>query len=232
MKKSIEDYLNMQKKQYEGASGNWTLTDRDWVVGQYDRQNAWKDYDTHLFPENVGGVALEYGCGPGRNLIRYRKRFDRIDGVDIAQGNINKAIVNLTSSNIPLPELMVCDGKSIPVDDETYDVVFSVICLQHICSYSIRDAIIKDIHRVLKEGGHFCFQMGFGGKTNGEPWYEYHEDRHDVIGTNGKNDVSVLDESVVVDHLTDIGFKDINTCIRDSIKGDSHKNWIWVQCKK
>jgi SAM-dependent methyltransferase len=229
---SVEKYLKMQKTQMESSSAKWSWSQRNWVVGQYDRQNAWKDYDTHLFPEGVGGVALEYGCGPGRNLIRYKDRFDRIDGTDIAAGNLAKAKDNLTRNNLPVSNLEVCDGKSIPFADESYDVVFCVICLQHICSFTVRDSIIKDTYRVLKEGGHFCFQMGHGGKLEGHPWYEYNEDQYDVQGTNGKHDVSVTDENDVIKHLTGIGFTEISTTVRDAIPGDNHKNWIWVQCKK
>lgn len=28
---------------------------------------------------------LDFGCGPGRNIVKYNKRFNRIDGVDIAK---------------------------------------------------------------------------------------------------------------------------------------------------
>ena len=39
-----------------------------------------------------------------------------------------------------------------------YDFVMSTIALQHICVYDIRYSIMKDIHRVLKDGGVFTAQ--------------------------------------------------------------------------
>ena len=162
MEEGIQKYLGMQKAFYEREAGKWSLDNRDPVVGSYDQHNAFSEYDTKLFKEfdTTDKVALEYGCGPGRNLVKFHNRFKRIDGVDISQVNLDKAKTNLDRHGI-ISNLYLCDGKSIPVENETYDVVFSVICLQHIACYDIRFSIFKEAHRVLKTCGYFCFQMNY-----------------------------------------------------------------------
>lgn len=231
--KTENDYLNMQLNWYENRAKDWSLKNKNPVVGSYEAHNKWKDYHDYLFPkvDTTDMIALEYGCGPARNLIHFHEKFKRIDGVDIGPLNIENARKNLEEAGIPLPNLHVNDGKNIPEKDNTYDLVFSVICLQHIASYSVRDHIIQEIHRVLKDDGYFCFQMGYGGRKR-QQWVEYHEDAFDAKATNGYHDVSVTDEKYLVDHLTKIGFKDIVTFIRPTGPGDHHVNWIWVQCKK
>jgi SAM-dependent methyltransferase len=232
MIRESQDYLNMQKSYYDVEASKWNLTDKNPVVGSYHQHNEWDDYNEFLFKDfdTSNLIALEYGCGPARNLIRFNDRFKRIDGTDISQINIDKAIINLQDADISDYKLSVCDGKSIPFADNSYDVVFSVICLQHICCYSVRLSIMKDIYRVLKPSGHLCFQMGFGLRSSAEP--SYYENRYDIDGTNGHCDVNVLQEIDIKTDLENIGFKNYKSDIRPTGPGDSHPNWIWVQVEK
>jgi len=231
----LESYLNMQKNFYEQDASIWTLDNRNPVVGCYDKHNDWSDYDEYLFKEfdTSGLVALEYGCGPGRNIIKFNNRFSRIDGVDIAINNIEKAKLNLNHNGIAIPNLYLCDGKSIPVEDSVYDVVFSVICLQHIACYDIRFSIMSDIKRILKPNGRFCFQMGFGGKSDQWVFSQYYDNAVNASFTNGRHDVSIVDENNLKDDLVNkLGFTDYKSDIRPVGPDDNHKNWIWIQVKK
>lgn len=232
--KNESTYLEMQKNQYEHEASLWSFESKNYVVGSYDEHNAWVDYDTHLFKnfstEHLEG--LEYGCGPGRNLVRFNSRFKSLDGCDIALNNVSKAHLNLQHSGVKNYSLYVCDGKSVPVKSNTYDVVFSVICLQHVASYSVRFSIFKDVYRVLKSGGYFCFQMGYGSKKNFTT-ASYYEDKYDATGTNGSCDVTVESESYLVDDLTSkLQFKNYTSDVRPVGPGDYHENWIWVQVQK
>lgn len=234
-----QKYLNMQKVQYENNAKLWSQSNRDPVVGSYDQHNSWPDYDEFLFKgvKTEGKLALEYGCGPGRNIIKFNDRFRRIDGVDIAQMNKEKAIINCNNNKIFDFNYYVTDGKSIPVDDETYDVIFSVICLQHIACHTIRQSIFEDCYRVLKKGGHLCFQMGYGGVQPGPrgekyPVCGYYDNMYDAPKTNGALDVSITDEKELKKDLYKIGFKLFKFDIRPVGPGDNHKNWIFVRVKK
>lgn len=230
-----ETWLNMARRQYEADAARWSLTNRDPVVGSYDSNNAFEDYDTMLFKgvETQGKLALEYGCGPGRNLIRYKDRFLAIDGVDIAKTNLDKAVTNLLAHGVETYCLYHCDGQSIPVADATYDVVFSVICLEHIPCYDIRFSIFKDVFRVLKSGGFFCFQMGYGGRQPHQLTAEYYDNVFTASATNSAHDVTVRDPNQLREDLIDrIGFKTFDYDLRPVAPGNAHAQWIWVRAGK
>lgn len=224
-------YLEMQRRQYNNEALKWSLTNKDPVVGWYDYHESFPDYDTHLFRgiENTEQmVALEYGCGPARNIIRFNDRFAAIDGTDISENVIEKARLHLDSVGNKTSILAVCDGKSIPFGDNYYELVFSVICLQHIASYSVRRSIFEEVFRVLQPGGYFCFQMGFGGRPNSVGYYD---EALDATGTNGTCDVSITDEQNLIDDLTQVGFVEYDSKI-DRVCQDLHANWIWVKVRK
>jgi len=235
MSKSKKDYLDMQNSYYDEYASKWSLEFRDPVVGSYDAHNNWTDYDNFLFKdfETSELIAIEYGCGPGRNLVKFSDRFARVDGIDISDVNIEKARLNINANNIQEPNLYVTSGDNLSaVADESYDVVFAVICFQHICVHEIRFNIMKDIFRVLKPGGKLCFQMGYGGK-DGIPTAGYYDNNYDAGSTNGHSDVSITDEQDLREDLVDkIGFKNYKSDIRETGPGDNHKNWIWVQVEK
>lgn len=235
MSKDKNDYLLMQNSYYDEYASHWTVDFRDPVVGSYDAHNGWPDYDEFLFKDfdTKGKLALEYGCGPGRNVVKFNSRFGQIDGVDISAVNIEKAIVNLAHNNISKPNLYVTSGDNLEmISDGTYDVVFAVICFQHICVHEVRFSILKEIYRVLKTGGYLCFQMGYGGKE-GIPTAGYYENIYDAASTNGHADVSIMDEMPLINDLVDkIGFKNYVSDIRPTGPGDNHRNWIWVQVQK
>jgi SAM-dependent methyltransferase len=235
VKKNKNDYLAMQNAYYDEYASQWSLDFRDPVVGSYDAHNNWSDYDEFLFKDfdTNGLIALEYGCGPGRNIVKFSKRFARIDGIDISHINLEKASINVRANGISEPNLYVTSGDNLsPIADEVYDVVFAVICFQHICSHDIRFSILKDIHRVLKTNGKLCFQMGYGGK-DGIPTAGYHDNVFDAASTNGHADVSITEEQHLIDDLVEkIGFKNYKSDIRPTGPGDNHRNWIWVQVEK
>ena len=233
--KSKDDYLKMQNAYYDEYASQWSLEFRDPVVGSYDAHNNWKDYDEFLFKDfdTKDLVALEYGCGPGRNLVKFASRFKRVDGIDISQINLTKAHTNLEHNKISGANLYLTSGDNLSsIKSETYDVVFAVICFQHICVHDIRLSILSDIHRVLKLGGKLCFQMGFGGKEGIET-AGYYDNNYDALSTNGHADVSIENEADLIDDLLNvIGYKNYKSDIRDTGPGDNHRNWIWVQVEK
>lgn len=236
MRLTEKDYLQMQLESYNSKASKWSLDRRSPVVGSYDRHNAWEEYETYLFKniDTTNMIALDYGSGPGRNLVKFAPRFSRIDGVDISPVNKAKAIINCTANNIKNFNYYVCDGKSIPIYDIQYDMVFSVICLQHICAHSIRFSIMKDVYRVLSNDGYFCFQMGYdGGRIERKGKYvPYHKNYYDAKATNGKCDVTISDPKELEEDLLKIGFSQVEHDIRPPVPGDSHLNAIFVRAKK
>lgn len=224
----------MIKHFWNDEASRWSPQNRNPLVGWYDQHNADEKEarllfgDLDLYPETY--VALEYGCGPGRNIIKFKDFFARIDGADISEEILRKVPENLTHAGLPelKPNLYLTNGHSLEgVESGIYDVVFSIICMQHIGCHAWRQELYHEFYRVLRKGGYFTFQMGFGP---GHPLsvdyfhnYDETDDRH--------RDTRVEDESALQKDLEDAGFKNFTHVITDPCH-DVHPQWIWVTVQK
>lgn len=230
-----KNYLQMQKRQYENAALKWTPDNPDHVVGHYNEHNNWSDYDNFLFKDidTSNLIALDFGTGPGRNIIKFNSRFYQIDGVDIAQNNLSQCKINLNNNQITNSKLYLTNGQDLSgIPSNFYDVVFSTITFQHIAVHSIRFNLFREINRVLKKGGYFCFQMGYGGRSDGN-FVTYFKNFTSTPKTNGFMDVSIMDEKEIKNELlNELQYKNYQSDLRPTGPGDKHKNWIFIKVQK
>ena len=163
-------------------------------------------------------------------LLRLAPRFRRIDGVDLSPEIV--AVAERRVSSLPsAPKLFVTDGQDLPSElDGSYDVAYSVICLQHVCVHSVRRRILAALFRALKPGGLLTFQMGYGP---GHPAaVGYSEDYLDAPGTNGMADVAVVHPGEIGRDLAELGFEHAMYGLTPTGPGDRHGAWIFVRAVK
>ncbi|AWB24449.1 class I SAM-dependent methyltransferase [Methylobacterium currus] len=237
MSEGMSKYVNMQKNWYEKAASlsKYDVNRKeDNVVGSYNEHNNWPDYDKYLlgFVDETWKekLALDFACGPGRNIVKYSHLFKRLDGADIAQNNLDNAKSNLEFHNIKVPNLYLTTGSNLgDAPDNTYDLIFSTIAMQHICVHEVRFNILRDMHRALRKLGRISIQMGFGvspGKAG------YFENNYDAISTNSGYDTMVEDVDYLRNDLSQIGFVKFSYEIRPTGPGDSHPHWIFFSAHK
>lgn len=225
-------YTKMQINTYNNLASACSEENRDPVVGSFDAHNNWPDYELLFRDINNQSklIGLDFACGPGRNIVRYANRFERLDGVDISPINIENAKIYTNKFDIETI-LYTSNGIDIGVvPSDVYDFVMSTIALQHICVYDIRYSIIKDIHRVLKDGGIFTAQMGFGSPS--PMTVGYYENYYDADSTNRGCDVCIETPEQLEKDLIEIGFTNFKFTIRPTGPGDYHPNWIYFSVYK
>ena len=232
---SDNKYTMMQKEVYRSGSACWNINERDAVVGSFDSHNNWDDYE-FLFRdiENCENkIVLDFGCGPGRNLVKYSNKFKHIDGTDLDEMNLQNAIRWIEHNNIEKEKhnLILCNGIDLNrIDNETYDIVMSTICMQHICVYDIRFNYLKEFYRVLKNGGHITIQMGYGNPS--PSCVDYYDNYYEATSTNRGCDTNISDYKQIEKDLLSIGFKNFKYYIRPTGPGDNHPNWIFFNAQK
>lgn len=123
------------------------------------------------------GKILDLGCGVGRLMN------DGYYGVDISEG-----MLEIAKKRKPNCQFKLCDGRTIPYKDSFFDVVYSVLLFQHLPLDGIQ-SYIDEVHRVLKPGGVFKFQMIEG--TENAPFSKHYKleqfkmfDKFNIVSKN------------------------------------------------
>jgi ubiquinone/menaquinone biosynthesis C-methylase UbiE len=239
----IKEYLDMQRQKYQERASYAVITPQgvdpltDGVVGSYIEQEKFP-YDANIFKHFKGdpkeSSVLEYGCGPGRNILRIAKRFKFVAGCDISIYNLNNLAKLMALNGISNVRGIHTTGDNIPAGDNMFDIVFEVICLQHICSYTIRKRILTDMCRVCKPGGMVVCQFGFNKKIPPETHYVgYHaEQLRGVYDTNGWADCCVMDEKEIRDDFTQIRFTVEDIWHTGIVMDQNHDSWVWICGRK
>lgn len=233
-----EQYMFMQKSQYQmlAADSRYeTSKVIDHVVGSYEEHDRWTDYDDYLMKyvdeSFKSKMALDFGCGPGRNMVKYCNRFRQLDGADISEQNLENARSNLRNHRIPIPGLFVTRGDDLgAVAENHYDIIISTIAMQHVCVHEIRYSILTAMHRALKIGGRISIQMGFG--KDSPDTVGYYENNYATLETNRGCDTVIDDPEKVRSDLEKIGYSNFEYWIRPVGPGDYHPNWIYFTAVK
>ncbi len=102
-----------------------------------------------------GDVVIDLGSGAGNDAFIARAETGetgKVIGVDFSEAMLNKARTNADKLGFNNVEFRFGDIENMPVTANTADVIVSNCVLNLVPN---KDAVLKEIYRVLKPGGHF-----------------------------------------------------------------------------
>lgn len=91
---------------------------------------------------------LDFGCGKGELLALLQPQFALVAGCDPSSGMLESS-ANVAPS---FETRMQVDPAKIPFEDASFDFV-TAVCVFHHVPVAARDALVKEIRRVLRPGG-------------------------------------------------------------------------------
>jgi SAM-dependent methyltransferase len=103
-----------------------------------------------------GDVVIDLGSGAGNDCFIARSETGetgKVIGVDFTDAMIEKARANAEKLGFHNVEFRKGDIEKMPVTANVADVIVSNCVLNLVPN---KDGVFKEIHRVLKPGGHFC----------------------------------------------------------------------------
>jgi 2-polyprenyl-3-methyl-5-hydroxy-6-metoxy-1,4-benzoquinol methylase len=98
------------------------------------------------------GKVLDFGCGSGHFLEKLLKKKIYTAGFDLSKESLQIVEKKLRSNPFFLGTF---HSFSFPtsLSDDSYDVIFFIETIEHILPDQ-RDSILRELHRILKKGGH------------------------------------------------------------------------------
>lgn len=154
--KAVEDYWTSHNvtlhRTFPSASAS--LEDFHWRNAQYFR------YIDQMPVSGADGLAvLDFGCGPGYDLVGFgtQSQPKRLVGIDVSRSSLAEARDRLKLHGID-PELYHHDviAAPLPIEDSSIDIVHSSGVLHHMPTM---ETALKELRRVLKPGGIAQFMV-------------------------------------------------------------------------
>ena len=111
---------------------------------------------------------LEIGCGAGRVTRALANLFGEVHAVDVSSEMVRLASEALRE--YPKAFLYQNNGKDLTVvPDLQFDFAFSSIVFQHIPSREIIENYVREVHRLLRPGALFKFQVQGNVRVKSRP---------------------------------------------------------------
>jgi ubiquinone/menaquinone biosynthesis C-methylase UbiE len=144
------------------------LTEPDRCGGRWDSDEFFvsgKNVVDHIWVRAAGfgvpastATGLDFGCGAGRLTRALTRHVTTVTGVDIAQSMVAEARrLNADLSNCRFEQHRADDLRAF--GDRTFDVVVSLLVLQHLPSARLIETYLAEFVRVLTPGGLLTVQL-------------------------------------------------------------------------
>ena len=146
----------------------WTHPDR--------RQGGWAGHEEEFFDTGAGEVAkvlaagarhgmptgraraLDFGCGVGRLSRALTERFDDVLGLDLSSPMVERA--RELNADRPACHFEVnASAELVGLRDGAFDLVLSLITLQHVSDAAAVRSYLRELARVLAPGGLLAVQL-------------------------------------------------------------------------
>lgn len=128
-------------------------------------------------------TVLEIGCGAGRITRALAEVFGRVYAVDVSGEMVARAKAAL--ADVPNAHVFQNNGTDLTVlGDVQFDFAFSFIVFQHIPSREVIYNYVREVHRLLKPGCLFKFQVQGAEMVNAEgpdTWLGVHFSDSDAV---------------------------------------------------
>ncbi|PSP49945.1 SAM-dependent methyltransferase [Halobacteriales archaeon QH_7_69_31] len=130
--------------------------DRRDVRGTYDviaehfaatRPHAWPETEAFCEGRQVD-VALDVGCGNGRNAAVLVDHADAVLGVDVSG-----AMLSIARDRVPDAAVLQGDAARLPLQTDVADLALYIATLHHLSDRSLRRRSLDQLARVLAPGG-------------------------------------------------------------------------------
>lgn len=125
----------------------------------------------------TSGTVVDVACGCGYGSKLLAEKANKVYGYDISKEAIDFAETYYNAPNI---EYAVADIRSLPLENQSVDMVISVETFEHVTEI---ETVISEVHRILKPNCFWCFSTPNTDRYPDHkivPWHVKHYTKHEI----------------------------------------------------
>ncbi len=196
-----------------------------------------KDIEMSELPEfltkiSPNSLILDYGCGPGRDCIKFAKAGHNVVGIDLCIEMLEKAkeVRDITKDLSVSPVYLKMDIEKLNFKDNYFDAIWSTASLLHLKRSAVQGAV-DEMYRVLKPGGLVFVSVK---KIIGKSEEKRYDSRYGLTEESGLfKQFTYFEPSELEDVLRNSGFNIDETQNKSKESHAYNTNpWISVYCRK
>ena len=133
---------------YYGKNGNYRLDRRQAQIDLIEELLVWAGYDQDNLPQNI----IDVGCGIGGSTLYLAQKFgSKATGITLSPVQASRARERAVEAGLDNQvDFEVADALAMPVEDNTFDLVWSLESGEHMPD---KAKFLAECYRVLKPGG-------------------------------------------------------------------------------
>jgi len=121
------------------------------ILNQNLHEVLTREYFFQEFGEIKGRRFLDVGCAVGDYMAVVAEMGGIVSGIDLNKKEIERGRQIFATAGLQ-GDFHIGDARALPFEDEHFDVIYSADVFEHI-SRETKDAVVKEMYRVLKPGG-------------------------------------------------------------------------------
>lgn len=127
----------------------------DCIANSFDhtRNKPWKQCIEFINTREHNEIGADLGCGNGRHLLPFSKKFQKVIGVDISGKLLTITKEKLMKRKITNTSLIKASLTHLPLQSNSIDSILYIAALHNIKSQSLRLKSLQEIRRILKKNG-------------------------------------------------------------------------------
>ena len=134
-------------------------------------------------------------------------------------GNSTYGDVRIDFIKTPTTTLVYNLEQGIPFPDETFDMTYSTLFLEHLTNVGFH---LKECYRVLKQDGVIDVTTD-NAACQRYYWFGTHTGRYEKLHSKGDRHFSIFTKNHLKNHFEEAGFKDIQI---NYVKSDTLGKWL------
>lgn len=167
---------------------------------------------------------LDLGCGIGRLIKPLAARVRELHGVDVSGEMIARGRTYL--AEIPNVQLHENNGSDLSeLESDSFDLTYSYLMFQHIPERDIVKTYLREVHRVLRDGGVFKFQID--GRGDRLLWRLYR-----ALRGHSSWRGALWKRAEIVAAAADAGFEVVDRRVDERERWVMRYAYLWVTCIK